>query len=124
MPQISPPKLLDHVGGGLGGAAGRQQIVADENALAGLDRVFVNLQRVLSVLQVVFPLQDFGRQLLWFANRDEAGVQPIRQRGTKDESARLDAQDQLDVVVDVVLGEGVDQAREAATWSFSSVVMS
>src|SRR5664280_1304023 len=46
-----------HRGGGAGGAAGGQQIVADDNALARLDRILVDLQRVVAVLQFVLPLQ-------------------------------------------------------------------
>src|ERR1019366_7709396 len=98
-----------HLGGGAGGAAGGQQIVADDNALARLDRILVDLKHVVAVL----PLQDFSRQLLRLAHRHKTRVQAVRQRRSKDESPRLDAQNQINVLVDVMLGEGIDEAGEA-----------
>src|ERR1035441_8452476 len=102
-----------HRGGGAGGAAGGQQIVADDDALARLDRILVDLQRVVAVLQFVLPLHNVSRQLLGFAHRNEACVQAVGQRRPKDESPRLDAQNQINVLVDVMLGEGIDEAGEA-----------
>ena len=41
--------MLHHVGASFRRAAGRQQIVADEDALAGLDGVLMDFQRVVAV---------------------------------------------------------------------------
>src|SRR5271157_1028710 len=104
---------LRHLSGGLRGAAGCQQVITDDDAFARLDRVLVHFQRVVAVFQFVLPLQDVGRQLLRLAHRNEARVQAVRKRRPEDESARLNAQHQVDVLVDVVLRKRVDEAGKA-----------
>src|SRR5664280_1104539 len=104
---------LRHLGGGSSGAAGGQQVVADDDALARLDRILVDLQRIVAVLQFVLPLQDFSRQLLRLAHRNEARVQTVSQRRPKDEPPRLDAHNQVNMLVDVMLRERIDEAGKA-----------
>ncbi len=73
----------------------------------------MNLQGVLPVLEVILPLQNLRGQLLWLADGYKAGVQPVSEGRAEDEAARFDAQHQVDVVVDVALGQGIDQASKA-----------
>jgi hypothetical protein len=89
-------ELLDELDGGLHGAAGGEQVVDQDDALAGLDGVEVDLQRIRAVLQVVADAGNGRGQLLGLAHGDEAGVEAVGQRGAEDEAARLDAQDQVD----------------------------
>ena len=48
-----PADLPDQIGRGARGAAGRQQVVDDQDALPFLHRVLVNLERVGAVLERV-----------------------------------------------------------------------
>src|SRR5208282_3745042 len=82
-------------------------------ALARLDRIPVNLQGIVTVLEFILPLQDFSRQLLRFAHGNKSGVQAIGESRAKDETAGFYTQHQVNVVADVVLGEGIDEAGEA-----------
>src|SRR4030095_6990815 len=79
-----------------------------------LDRVLVYLERVGAVLEVIGDALDGRGQLLGFADGDKAGVQPIRERRTEDETTGLDADDEVDLLLDVVLAERVDQGGETA----------
>ena len=51
-------ELLDQLHGRAHGAAGGEQVVYEKDALAGLDGVLVNLERVGAVLEVVADLLD------------------------------------------------------------------
>ena len=66
-----------------------------------------------AVLEVVADARGFGGQLLGLAHGDEAGVQAVGERGAEDEAAGLDAEDEVDVLADVVRGQRVDELREA-----------
>ncbi len=48
-------------------------------------------------------VSGFGGELAGLAHGDEAGVQAIGERGAEDEAAGLDAEDEIDVLADVVL---------------------
>src|SRR5579875_1698773 len=91
-------EALDELDGGLHGAAGGEQVVDDDDALAGTDGVLVNLQRVGAVLEVV--LYGFGGsgELAGLADGDEAGVEAVGERGAEDEAAGFDAEDEVDVL--------------------------
>jgi len=75
--------------------------------------VEVNFQRVRPVFEVICNAGNRGGQLAWLAHRDEARVEPVSQRRAKDESARLDAQDQVNLVLDVVRRQQVNQLGKA-----------
>lgn len=57
-------ELLDKLHGCLHRAAGGEQIVDEQDTLAGLDRVEVDFERVRTVLEVVADLRCFSRKLL------------------------------------------------------------
>ena len=67
----------------------------------------------VAVLQVVADAGGWRGELLGLAHGDEAGVEAVGQRGAEDEAARLDAEDQVDLLADVVLRQRVDELREA-----------
>jgi two-component system, OmpR family, KDP operon response regulator KdpE len=94
-------QLLHQLHGGLHGAAGGQQVVHQHHALAGLNRVQVNLQRVGAVFQVVGHARHRRGQFARLAHGHKSGVQPVGQRRPKDESPRLDAQHQVDLALEM-----------------------
>src|SRR5580704_17662974 len=65
-------ELLDELDGGGGGATGGEKIVADDDALAMLYGVFVNLERVRAVLERVGDAGGFGGEFFRLSNRDES----------------------------------------------------
>src|SRR5579875_3701375 len=106
-------QLLDELHSGLHRAAGGEEVVDDDDALAAFYGIGVNFQRVRAVFEVVLNFGRGGGELLRLAHGDEAGVQAVSQRRAEDEAAGLDAENEIDVFADVVLGEGVDELREA-----------
>src|SRR6185312_5242457 len=69
--QVDDEQAADHLGAGAleqldrreAGAAGRDQIVDDDDMIAGLDRVGMDLDAVLAVFQIVVLAQHGVRQL-------------------------------------------------------------
>src|SRR5262249_47706843 len=106
--------LLRERGRGAGRAAGGEQIVHDEDLRAGLDRLDVHLELGLAVLELVGHAVGLVRELAGLAHRDEARVQPRRERAAEDEAARLDAHDDVDVLADEALGEQIERDVEGA----------
>src|SRR5258708_16380319 len=102
------PKLTDQLYRSLHRSTRCQQIVDDQHALTRLYRVQMNLKRICAVFQVVFHLGDRGRKLLRLAHRNEAGVEAVSQGGTEDEAACLDPEHEIDLLADVIGGEGID----------------
>src|SRR5262245_38946177 len=76
-------------------AAGREQVVDQEHALPARDRIDVDLDRVGAVLELVALRRGLPRQLARLADRNEALAHVHRERGAEDESARLDAADEV-----------------------------
>ena len=105
-------KLLYELDGGVHGAAGGQEVVYEEDPLAGLDGVFVDFEGVGAVFEVVALRDDLGGELFGLADGDEAGVEAVGDGGGEDEAAGLGAEDDVDVLPDVVPGEGVNHPRE------------
>src|SRR5260370_14295101 len=83
------PELLDEFGGGGGGATGGEQVIANDHALAGLDGVFVDFERVCAVFQGIGHARGFGGELFWLSNRDETGIEAVGPSGGKNGPARL-----------------------------------
>ena len=98
--------LLDELRGGGGGAAGGEQIVDNQDAVAGGDRAGVHFERVGAVLQIVGDADALAGQLFRLAHGDEAGAERVGQRRGEDEAARFDADHQIDAGVLVVLLAG------------------
>src|SRR6185369_9399573 len=87
---------------------GGEEVVHREHALAGLDRVLVHGERIAAVFELVFDFDGLPRQLAWFANRNEARLQLVRDRAAHDEAPRLDTDDDVDACRLIPLNERVD----------------
>ena len=80
MPHTLPPDLLDQGRGGGRGAPGGQDVVDDQDALARLDAVAVQLDRGGAVLELVLLGDRLGRELALLADRHEAGAEVVGDR--------------------------------------------
>lgn len=107
-------ELFHELDGGLHGATGGEQVVYDDDALAGLDGVEVDFKRVGAVLEVVGDLCRGGRQLLRLADGNKACIEAVGHSWPEDEAAGLNAENEIDVFVDVVGGQSVDHLRKAS----------
>src|ERR1039458_664118 len=96
-----PTQLLHQLDGGLHGAAGGQQVIDEHDTLAALNGVKMNLQAVGAVLHVVGDASHGSRQLARLAHGHKPGIEPIGQGRPKDESARLNAENEVDFARDV-----------------------
>src|SRR5437588_1531679 len=104
--------LLDERGGRRSGAARGEQVVDDEHAFARLDRVRLDLEHALAVLQPVPDRHGLAGQLAQLAHRDKAGTEKIGDRAAEDEAAGLDTGDLVDLLVTVRLDQTIDGCVE------------
>src|ERR1700740_1519502 len=72
-------ELLNELGGWGSGAAGGEQVVANDDAISRLDGIFVDFQSIGTVLQCVGDAGGLGWELFWFANWNKAGPQTVGQ---------------------------------------------
>ncbi len=77
------------------GAAGREQIVEHGDALSGLDRIGLNLDRVGAVFEVVGEGHGGARQLAALPDHDEAAIEAVGQGRGDEKAARFDADENL-----------------------------
>src|SRR3954447_615408 len=73
-----------------GGAAGGEQVVDEQDAVVGGERVVVNLENAAAVFERVLAAARFPRQLARLADRDEATAEDARDAAAEDEAARFD----------------------------------
>src|SRR4029453_6498671 len=85
------PRAPDQAGRGRGGAAGGEQVVDDQDPLAGNDGVGVQLEGGAAVLERVLLGLDLVGQLAGLADGDEAGPEVVGHRRGQDEAAGFDA---------------------------------
>src|SRR5215813_15081046 len=90
-------ELAQQPDGPLRGAAGRDQVVDQDDALALGDRVLVHLHLVEAVFERIGDRDPLVRQLALLADRHEAGRHLVSDRAADDESARLHAGDLVDL---------------------------
>src|SRR4051812_5302434 len=100
---------LDELDRALDGAAGREEVVDDEDLLPRLDRVAVDLERVRAVLEGVLHGDRLRRQLAQLAHRDEAGIQLVGHGGAEDEAPRLHPDDDVDLLAGIGLEHEIDR---------------
>src|SRR5690606_23649301 len=103
---------LDQVHNGTSGSARCQQVIDDQHAMPLSDRIFVHLQRVLSIFEVIRYRNAFRRQFLRFADGDESRPKMCRQRYGKDKTARLDADNGVDLQSLAPFDQFVDRPAE------------
>ena len=97
----------------LGGAAGGKQIIHDNDALSFFNRIFMDFESVRSVFEGVIEFGCRGGKLARLAYGNKSSIQTIRKSGAEDESARFHPQNQINVFVEIVLGERVNQRSQA-----------
>jgi hypothetical protein len=88
--------LFEKLDGGEAGASGGDEIVDDDDVLASLDGVLVDLDAVRAVFERVVLADDVPRQLALLSHGDEAYRELMRDGAAQDEPARLDARDLVD----------------------------
>src|SRR5690606_26614367 len=88
----------DELGSRIGGAAGGDQVVDDENELSLTDRILVDLDGVDAVFERVLLPDGFPGQLALLADGDEAAAEPVRDGAAQNEAARLYAGDRVDIL--------------------------
>src|SRR5699024_3695952 len=86
-------EALDEADGGFDGAAGGEEVVDDEDTLAWMDGIPVNLEGVGAVFERVFLHPGLRRELAGFANRYDAGIEEIGDGRAEDEAPALDDDD-------------------------------
>lgn len=69
----------------------RNNVVHNQDLLAGLDGVLLHLEEILTVLLLVGGRHARARELALLADRHEAGTQTEGKRRTEEEAARIEA---------------------------------
>ena len=108
-----PPTCSTSRGSRRRGAAGGEQVVDDQHALARLDGILVDLQAIGAIFQLVAHAHAFGGKLLRLAHGHESRAQGISQRRRENEAARFDAQHLIDGSVLIMRLQPVDHAAES-----------
>src|SRR6266700_2919235 len=101
-------------------AARGQQVVNEQDPVAGLERVNVNGNGGCTVFEVVLLFVSLIRELSLLSNRDEASAKLHRRGGRENEPARVDAHDGvqlagLEVVRQQINATG-EEARVGKNW--------
>src|SRR5438045_1276968 len=104
-PDDVPAEALDETGDRLHRPAGREDVVVDDDPRALADRVRVDLERVLAVLQGVPGGDGLRGELARPPRRDEAAADLARDRRAEPEPARLRAEDEVGLALPRPLGE-------------------
>src|SRR5436190_21148390 len=84
-----PAELAHELDGGGGGAAGRKNIIHDQDFVGRLDRVLVDVELVGPVFELIRMAEHSPRQLARLADRDEARVEADRDGRAGDETPSL-----------------------------------
>src|SRR5439155_16529443 len=106
-------EAFHQVGGRARSPARSQEVVDDQHALPRANRVFMNLQRVAAVFELVAGADAPRRQLPRLAHRREAGPDAIRDRRAENEPAALDGDNDLDTLILERKGKRIDGRAEA-----------
>ncbi len=101
-------QVFDELDRRRGRAPGGEHIIHDQHPHAVMDRVGVDLEHRFAVLQCVRHGHRGRGQASLFADRNEPGAEQVGNGGGKDETARLDARDDVHLDLSVRRGHGVD----------------
>src|SRR6266545_1876042 len=94
-------------------AAGCNQVVDEQDVLAALNPVGVQLEPVGAVLELVVVTEVFGRELPLFADRHETDIQSMSERGADNKAARFDPRDLVDWAAAIRRTEFLDDRVKA-----------
>src|SRR6185295_18664744 len=75
--------------------------------------VAVNLQRVLSILEIIRDRRTLRRQLAWLAHGHESRAEVIRECGCKDEAACFNTNDRVDLLAFKLRRERIDRIAQS-----------
>src|SRR5713226_8594747 len=103
-----PAELAHELDGGGRGAAGRKNIIHDQDLVTRRDRVLVDVELIGPVLELVRMAEHSPGQLARLADRDEAGVKADRDGRARDETPSLDGRDERRALALPVDGHQVD----------------
>src|SRR5205807_7661245 len=103
----SPAELLDEFGCGAGRTTGGEQVVANDYALAGLDGVFVDFERVRAVFEGIGDADCLGGELFGLSNMNETCAKPVGQSWSKNEAATPDPRNDVNHVTVVGIAKPV-----------------
>lgn len=87
-------EFLDELGGCRGGAAGGEEVIDDDDAVAIDGRIAVKFERVMAVFEFVEGGGAVRGEFAGLADGDEGEVEALGDGGTEEEAAGLDAGDQ------------------------------
>ncbi len=105
--------LADELDGRARRAPGGDQVVDQQDAVAGADGVGVDLDGVDAVFELIVLADGRPGQLALLADRHEADAELAGHSTAEYEAARLDADDVIDGCVDEWLDEPVDRRAQA-----------
>lgn len=105
-------QALQQLGSGDHGAAGRDQVVDQQYALAGAHGIGVHFHRCIAIFQgVIFCHRTVG-QFALLAHRHKAQVQLIGQYRAQNKAARIDARYKVQTLTHVAIHEHINQNTE------------
>src|SRR5262245_42002740 len=105
--------LAQQLDRGLRRPAGGDQVVDQKDWSARTERIFMNLDDVDTVFELVVLANCLPGQLALLADRHEAAAEPISDRATENEAACLDAGDGLHPAIAEGAGELLDAGAKA-----------
>src|SRR4029079_5293846 len=104
--------LLPELGGAGDGPAGREEVVDDQHAGAGLHGVLVHLEGRRSIFEVVFDADHVPGQLAELTDRYHPDRELVSDRRREDEPSRFHADDDVDLLISDLREQPVDRGSE------------
>src|SRR5690606_3646603 len=104
--------LSDQRAGRRGRPARRDHVIDDHVTCVRTNRIRVHLEVVEAVLELVADADSLPRQLAALADEMHRQAEPVRERRTEDEAARLDCEDVLGAKGFRALREALDRLAE------------
>lgn len=107
-----PSELLHQLDRGPRGASGCQHVIHHQDTITGSERIHVQLEVILSVLQRVLSSDRRPGELAELPDGNEPATELERQWRGEDEAAGLDPDDPVDAAIAEELHEVIDHAPE------------
>ena len=102
-------KFVEQADRGGGGAPGGEKVIDQEDLLAGVNRVLVDLGHRFPILEAVGSLLGGPGKLALLPDRDESALEAVRNRRREDEAPGVDPDDLGDLGVPGGFGEKADR---------------
>ncbi len=104
--------FLDEIGNAARGATGGEDVIHDDDALAGLDRIRMHLQPISSIFELIGNLHGVRGEFPRLQNGNLAFAELVREGRREDESSALDPDDRIEVAGFERLSHVVDRFFE------------